>query len=533
MKKFDVSVIAELALRKLKSEKTFSVQKISQIKTIGFRALLNHFESVGNLLVNNDILRNFLEKQYVSYKDDKNLVKRWQTIRRSAELLMYFATTGRVDLPHLPRWSKRDCQLYIEPSIEQLSNNDNIYGLVWRTRAALNAFGYADCTLIYYDKSGFSKLLEAHRDARTETYSRKLCAGVVLRTQELVNAGKLHRYQAVRKAAALLHEFHQYGSITPTVLSPFDIVHLNPKFEALVDEYGNDALFSEKLSEVSVKTAKSIIKGFLLDLEDAGFTTFEGITLSTVGRVITQTASNHYKRGSDSLLHYVRSFLKYLYEYDLIQTDLSVAIPKIAAPFKKVYQGFSDDEIRKLLAAVDRNTPIGKRDYAIMTLAAQTGMRIVDILKLRRGDIDWRNREIYIAQSKTGNTLSLTLEVESGNAICDYILNARQDCDISNIFLCGSYPLRAMQGTTARGALGKYMSIAGIEADPRKRYGFHSFRRAFGTRLLESGTPVHLLSQLLGHIDLDSAIPYMSASEQGLKECCLSLTFVESEGDAI
>ena len=208
-------------------------------------------------------------------------------------------------------------------------------------------------------------------------------------------------------------------------------------------------------------------------------------------------------------------------------------MPKMSASYKKVYQGFADDEIRKILAAIDRNTLVGKRNYAMLILAVQTGLRVGDITKLKLSDIDWHKREIHITQSKTDVPICVSLEVESGNAIYDYILNARQKCDIPNIFLCGEYPLRAINPISARATILKYMAIAGIEATPQQRYGFHSFRRAFGTRLLESGTPVHLLSQLLGHINFDSARPYLSASEEGLKECCLSHIFDESEGEAI
>jgi site-specific recombinase XerD len=531
MREYDLGVMTELALRKLKSEGILSTQKLYSLKSMGLRPLLKHFECIGNLFVNNDMLKDYLDKQYDTYKGDRKQAWRWQIIRRSAELIMYFVATGRVDLPPLPRWNKRDCLFYVEPTAEQLANNDNINGLVWRTRYALRKLGYADKTIKYYDQSGFRKLLDAHRYAGTEVYSRKICAQLVLDTKRLVDNGKLHRYQAIRKTAALLHEFHQYGTIAPAQLSPFDQVLLTPAFEALVDEYSNDALFSEKMGEVTARTAKSIIKGFLLDLEESGFSSFDGVTLAAVGSVIAQTAANRYKRGADSLLHYVRDFLKYLHEYNYIESDLSVAVPKIAAPRKKVYQGFSDKEIRKLLAAVDRNTLKGKRDYAIMMLAAQTGLRSVDILKLKRSDIDWRKRELHIVQSKTSKPLCLALETESGNAICDYILNARQECNIPNIFLSSMYPLRAMQPTAAQGIIQKYMAIAGIHPTEHQRYGFHSFRRAFGTRLLESGTPVHLLSQLLGHFDLDSAKPYMSTSEKGLKECCLPLTFDESKGD--
>jgi len=532
MSEYDVGTMAESVMCKLKSEGVWSKHKIHSLKSIGIRPLLKHFEDVGSFSVNDEMVKEYLEKQHDIYECDRRQAWRWQLIRRSAELIMYFVATGRVDLPPLPKWNKRDCLFYVEPTAEQLANNDDIYGLMWRTRLALRAYGYTELTLKYYDQSGFRKLLDAHRIAGTAVYSLSLCAQSVLEAKRFVDEGKQHRYQAIRKAAAFLHEFHRYGSITPSQLSPFDPVLLNPAFEALIDEYGNDALFSEKLSEVTVRTAKSIIKGFLLELEDAGFLSFEDVTLSTIGNVVVRTVANRYRLGSESLLNYVRDFLKYLHEYGLVGNDLSVAVPKMASPHKKVYPGFTDDEIRKLLEAVDRNTSIGKRDYAILTLAAQTGLRSADIFGLKRSDIDWRKREISITQSKTGKPLSVALEIESGNAIFDYILNARQDCDIPNVFLCAEYPLRAMHRQAARGIIQKYMANAGIENAALLRYGFHSFRRAFATRLLESGTPVHLLSQLLGHTDLDSAKPYMTASEKGLKECCLPLSFNEGGDEA-
>jgi len=533
MKKFDIIIIAELAYHKLKSEGVMSANKLSSYKTIGFRTAIKYFENIGDLNVNKEILRQFLESEYEIYKGDKKRKWRWQLIKRSTEMLIYFAATGRVDLPRQSRWTKRDCQLYVEPSAEQLANNDNIYGLVWRTRNALKSYGYMDSTIKYYDVSGFSKILTAHKEAETEIYSEKLSVGLVLAARGLVKTGSHHKSQAIRKTAALLDEFHRYGTITPSTLSPFNLVSLSSGFETLVEEYANDALLSGKTNEVTIRNAKSMLKGFLLELENAGFNSFDEVSLSVVGDVITRTAATYYKGGADSLLHYVREFLKYLYEYSHITINLSVAVPKIAAPFKRVHRGFSDDEIRKLLSAVDRSTAIGKRDYAMMMLAAQTGLRAVDILKLNRSDIDWRKREINITQSKTGEPLCLVLEIESGNAIYDYLINARQKCDAPNVFIRAEYPLRALNPGAAQGIIKKYMATAGIEPEAHQKYGFHSFRRAFGTRLLESGTPIHLLSQLLGHIELDSAKPYISASEQGLKECCLSLILDECGGEAL
>jgi site-specific recombinase XerD len=532
MEAFDIRDMSRRALRKLEEEGV-NKRKIHRYESVGFRTVILYFEGLGLTDAGDDLLREFLEKQYEASKNDGKLTWRWRTIRRSVELMKYFAATGRVDMPPLPRWTKRDCLLYIEPSPDQMADNDNIFGLIWRTRNALKNFGYAYRTLVYYDVSGFGKILNAHVEMEASCYSRKIAAQVVIDAHKRVETGKQYRFQAERKAAALLDEFHRYGVISPSTLSAYDAVPLQPVFETLVEEYGNDALLSGKLCAVTGGTAKSIVRGFLQDMESAGFSSFDGVTLATVSEVLNQSASSRYERGKDSLLHYVRDFLKYIYEYDIVQVDLSVAVPKMATPFKRVYQGFTNDEIRNLLAAVDRNTAIGKRDYAIMTLAAQTGLRSVDIVGLKRSDIDWRRNEINVFQSKTGKPLRLALEAESGNAIAEYLLSARQDYDIPNVFLCAENPLRPMRSQGMRGIITKYMAIAGINTSERLRYGFHSFRRAFGTRLLESGTSIHLLSQLLGHTDINSAKPYMSASEQGLKECGLSLVLTGEDGEAL
>jgi len=65
------------------------------------------------------------------------------------------------------------------------------------------------------------------------------------------------------------------------------------------------------------------------------------------------------------------------------------------------------------------------------------------------------------------------------------------------------------------------------------RRGFHSFRRAFGTRLLQNETSLDLLRQLLGHSRINSVKPYLSVDEHGLKLCALSPVKNEKAGESI
>lgn len=528
---FNVNVTSDLLIQKMMHEKKLAKSYVSLYKTVGLRTVARYFKEINKVWIDKDDIKSYLEHQYEIYKDDLSLNQRWKLIRRSAELLVYFATTENTDMPPLPKWTKRDCLLYIEPNKEQLADNENIYGLTWRTRAALKKLGYADRTLSYYDGDGFLKILEGYKQKESDTYSNKINAFLILEAQERVLAGKQYRFQAIRKAVALLDEFHRYGTLTPSRLDSFVTENLSPEFEQLIDEYANDAILRGKLRPRTTSSANSMIKCFLARLQEHGLSTFRGVTPAITNTAIVKSAQSHYKGGAGSLLHYVRDFLSYLYEYNYTELDLSVAIPKMAAPAAKIYQGFSDNEIRSILAAVNRATAIGKRDYAILMLAAQTGLRSVDVVNLKRSDIDWRKKEIHIIQSKTGEPLDLAMENESGNAIFDYLINARPKCLLPNVFLCSNHPLRAVGHGVIHGIVEKYVKLAEISLSKHQRCGLHSFRRAFGTRLLENDTPVQLLSQLLGHRKIDSARPYMSASEKELKKCCLSLNIIEVRGN--
>jgi integrase len=229
-----------------------------------------------------------------------------------------------------------------------------------------------------------------------------------------------------------------------------------------------------------------------------------------------------YPSGSHPVTFAVRKFLRHLYQNGFTPENLSLAIPETVACRRIFREGFTSAETMRLLDEPDLGTDIGKRDYAIMLLATQTGLRACDIVNLKRESIDWRAKEIRIVQQKTGKLLSLPLETESGNAIAEYLLTARPESDLPYIFLCHVGVLRPINNRSASGIVTKYLRRAEIVSTVPRR-GFHSFRRSFGTRLLQNEIPLELLRQLLGHSKIDSAKPYLSVNEPGLKSCALGL----------
>jgi len=180
---------------------------------------------------------------------------------------------------------------------------------------------------------------------------------------------------------------------------------------------------------------------------------------------------------------------------------------------------YSQEEIRRMLDSVD--TDEGLRDYAIMLLAFDTGLRGVDIRTLCLSDIDWKTGRILINQSKTSDPLILPLSGQVMNAIADYILHARPDCDCNEIFLNVKGPVRPMDKRhyAFSQLMAKYSLKAGVEQVPMR--SFHSLRRSFATELSAAGIPIETISQLLGHRRIDEDKPYLSYNREQVSFCSM------------
>jgi integrase len=207
------------------------------------------------------------------------------------------------------------------------------------------------------------------------------------------------------------------------------------EFGDAVDRFCVAAADERGWADGTIATARSAVRRFLFAVEDAGVTAVSELTRRVVSGVVTN-AAQRYAGGLGSWLFDVRTFLRHLHAVGATATDLSLSVPRLPAPRRVVREGFTAEEVRALTEDSQHGTAIDRRDRAIMTLAAQSGLRACDLARLRRSDIDWRNREIRVVQRKTGRALRLPLEVDSGNAIADYLLSCRVVGDSPYLFVC-------------------------------------------------------------------------------------------------
>lgn len=234
-------------------------------------------------------------------------------------------------------------------------------------------------------------------------------------------------------------------------------------------------------------------------------------------------ASTLFGYSSSSVRAYfyaVRSFLRFLYENNYHRDNLTGALPKcLMRPTQFLPYIWKSDDVKKLLAAVDRANPIGKRNYAVLLLVTQLGLRDSDVQNLKLSDIKWEKSCIEIIQVKTGKQVALPLLDDLGMAIIDYLKYGRPQSSLPNVFLKHVPPYDRMHDFTS--VVYKYINLAGIEISSGSAHGMHSLRHTMATRLLENNVPLSTISGILGHVDLNSANVYLSVDVANLKKCAL------------
>lgn len=508
------------------------VKQIKDYKYCGLYPISKYFSDRSLTAYTKNVADEFILQIRAEYEQGKISRWKWTTVRRSAELLEKYHTEGTVILPSLPKWEVLYNPLHQPPPSQLLLEADNLLVLVYQTKQELLRFGYREKTISNYVYDGFDAILRYCGERGITQYEKDAIDSFVAQTRTGYENHSICRsvYQNVRKVATLLDEYHQTGKIELKRVPAWGLRRPGAYYTESLNAFCQENEQTGALAHSTISVAHSAIRNFLFELEDMGYVDFGGITLSVVSKCVSHNAKR-YAGGLGSMLFAIRSFLRFLHRNGTTQIDLSIAMPEMVAKRRVIRQGFDTVETEKMLCSANVNYSTGKRDYAIMLTAIQTGLRAVDIVNLKRQNIDWRNYEIRIIQSKTGHPLSLPLEYETGNAIADYLLNERPKCDLPFIFLCGNRPYRPLKNRSASAMISRYMQRAGIDKSDIPRRGFHSFRRSFGAGLLESEISLDMLSELLGHTHMDSAKPYLAANELGLKSCAIGLISTEKAGE--
>jgi site-specific recombinase XerD len=250
---------------------------------------------------------------------------------------------------------------------------------------------------------------------------------------------------------------------------------------------------------------------------------FEPLNLEVINEYIKTLAGYTYKTVEQNICS-LRRFCYFLHETGYVKVDYSSKLPMVQARKQtRIPSVWSKDELVRLIAAIDRGSPKGKRDYAIILMACHLGLRVTDIKNLTMDDFHWPEKKLVFVQSKTKQRLSFPLTPELGWAVIDYLRYGRPRVESDYVFVRHMAPYGPFaQGNHLSQLITSYMERAHLPKLKKKR-GMHSLRHTLASMLLENDTPLALISDILGHIDTDSTAVYLKVDIKKLRECALDL----------
>jgi len=231
---------------------------------------------------------------------------------------------------------------------------------------------------------------------------------------------------------------------------------------------------------------------------------------------VIKTAKRMNRPSRQHLVSSIRTFLKFCHIKGYMRRDFTEAVPIIGTPrLGSVPRGIRWESVEKLLLAPDRNTHSGRRIYALLQLLATYGVRIGQAKKLRLQDINWREGSIHFRPSKWGNPLCFPLYPKVADALLAYIRETRGKAPYPEVFLTiWGKPKPIGDGNYLYSSLKLCYRRAGI--DPTTN-GAHVIRHAFATRLMEHGTPIKTIADLLGHKSISTAFIYTKVDLKHLR----------------
>ena len=387
--------------------------------------------------------------------------------------------------------------------------------------AELVRLGYKPSTMVWY--RGCWRRLEAFFEFRgVEEFSLDVamtwvdlaCGGFFAKEQ----AGMLKPADVyLFRVAAMLDDFAVHGAVLRRYSRTVD--KLAAGDSGVVARFG--AWLREEGCATSTVRAYGTVAGEFL-----GFTATRGGLAGLDAGVLdafVATLAGYRAKTVEHKLCAVRSLLRFAAGDGLIDGSVLEAVPAAKSSRQaKIPSVWDPGDVARILEAVDRGNPCGKRDYAIILLIARLGLRGIDVKRLRFADIDWPGNRLSVVQAKTGQRLELPLLKDVGWAIIEYVRHGRPACDCPQVFVRHTAPIGAFSDQDhLHQILVKHARVAHVPLGEQRRHGMHSLRHSLATRLMEGGTPVEQIADILGHQSVSSTGVYLKSSLGLLAKCAL------------
>ncbi len=275
---------------------------------------------------------------------------------------------------------------------------------------------------------------------------------------------------------------------TPDALTPV---------EQVIAAYAGHLQKDQGLSGNTLLQYCPFAKAFLLKHFETGLVDLSILKALDVIEFVQRQAAHLSPARAKASTIALRSFLRYVRYCGGTKLDLASAVPTVPNwSMTAIPRAIAPEHLRAVLADCRRDTPVGRRDYAILLLLARLGLRSSEVVSLTLDSVGWEDGSIAIL-GKGNHPAILPLPVEVGEAIAEYLLWGRPVCDSRALFLRASAPIRGLGSQTTVGTIvGTAIRRAGVQTRYR---GSHQFRHALAADMLRNGSTLTEIGSLLRH----------------------------------
>jgi integrase/recombinase XerD len=280
-----------------------------------------------------------------------------------------------------------------------------------------------------------------------------------------------------------------------------------PSIAEAVDHYLWVCRVERNLAENTVQAYGRDLSHLVAFLEDRGVTAPGEIDTAVLADWMVALANRGLKPRTVARYRVsARQLFRFMVDEQLIPDNPAERLdaPKVG---RRLPATLSEAQVEALLAAPDRSTPLGKRDAAMIELLYATGLRVSELVGLRKAA---RHDGWLVVRGKGGKDRLVPFGDAAGATLDAYL--ASRDDDSPWMFLTGRGGPMTRQNFWER--LRRYAALAGVKG----KVSPHVVRHAFATHLVEHGADLRAVQAMLGHADLSTTEIYTHVAQERLRQ---------------
>lgn len=289
-------------------------------------------------------------------------------------------------------------------------------------------------------------------------------------------------------------------------------------FSKKVSQFVEYMRHEQGLAEGTIELRTKHLKDFFNCVLDLKITALCRLNIPTIDMILVKKReTNNYARNTiRSYSSTIRIFMRYAEGRSWCKKGFaeSIRAPRIYR-LESLPSSPTWTDVGRLIANTEGNDPVQIRDRAILLMLAIYGLRSSEIRNLHLKDFDWKLNTLYIWRAKGERAQKFPLSKTIGKAVLRYINKVRPSCLFQNVFITINAPYHPLSKGVIYQIVCHRLKALNIEL---KHYGPHSLRHYCASHLINAGISLKVISNQLGHQNIESTLIYTKVDLVGLRK---------------